>query len=58
MNGRSCLRSPIRDQCGQWELAERIVRGQSLDAIAILPWTQREYELYEPSDMYEAYEAW
>ena len=35
----------------QWERAERIVRGQSLDAIATLPWTQRENELYESSDI-------
>ena len=32
------------------DLAERIVRGQSLDDIAILPWTQRENDLREPSN--------
>ena len=32
------------------DLAKRIVRGQSLDDVAILPWTQREDDLREPSN--------
>ena len=35
----------------QRERAQRLVRGQSLDAIATLWWTQREYELSEPSSV-------
>ena len=48
---REVLSALLSKSNTQRERAQRLVRGQSLDAIATLWWTQREYELSEPSSV-------